>query len=130
MVAAEHACSRRRRGARTPQPGHDEVEWRYSLSEYELRFLAEHLEAAGRDEALHRLVSLTTADGRNAWAVAKEALSDPHGADQGFLDDVAVAWRCADHTAMAANADPARRASAFALQCRYSLVTASVVSIA
>lgn len=59
------------------------------LTEYELRHLAAHLEAAGRDKDLHHLLALETSAGHNAWFEAKLAHSDL----QGYLTDIQLAWR-------------------------------------
>jgi len=38
-----------------------------ALCEYDTRYLAEHLELAGRYEDLHRLLAMETNQGANAW---------------------------------------------------------------
>jgi len=70
------------------------------LSEYELRYLAVHLAEAERLDALHRLLSLETSAGRNAWYAAKEANDDTAG----YLADVTRAWQVVEQVnAKAAN---------------------------
>jgi len=80
-----------------------------------------HMVQAGQPEAVHALLRLETAEGRNAWYEARERL----GQAAGYRDDVRRAWRLAD-------AEFATRHSQFAigLQCRYALITASLNSLA
>ena len=61
-----------------------------ALTEYELRNLVAHLDAAGRHEQLHRVLALTTGEGRNAWYEAQLASGDA----EDYVADVAVACPC------------------------------------
>lgn len=92
-----------------------------ALTEYELRHLAAHLEAAGRYEELHCLLALETGQGRNAWYEARESL----GQTAGYLGDIRRAWRLAD-------AEFANHQSPISIgrQCRYALVITSINSLA
>ena len=83
-----------------------------ALTEYELRNLVAHLDAAGRHEQLHRVLELTTDDGRNAWYEAQLASGDA----EDHAADVALAWRAADE------------AGETGLQVRYALVTSTLNS--
>ena len=94
------------------------------LTEYELRHLAEHLEASGRAEDLHRLLALETGEQRNAWYEAKEAVGDTAG----FLADVTRAWRLAERAYSAT--DSTRTGRSIGLQNRYALIRASLNSLA
>jgi hypothetical protein len=50
--------------------------------------LIEHLLVAKRPDEVHRLISLETTEGRNAWYEATEAI----GGMQGYLNDLGHAW--------------------------------------
>jgi hypothetical protein len=93
------------------------------LTPYELRYLAAHLEAAGRVADLHRLLALETAEGSNAWREAKEARGDMTG----FLADVTRAWRLAE---AAYTPETAAASQSVGLGMRYALVTSTVNSVA
>ena len=101
-----------------------------SMDRYGLRHLAAHLEAAGREDDLHRLMRLEWSDHQgeqtrarfeNVWYTVHERVGDTSG----YLSDVDRAWRLAEE----AFAD--RRSSiAIGLQCRYALIIASLCSLA
>jgi hypothetical protein len=106
------------------------------LGQYEIRNLAAHLEAAGREADLHRLLSLgrrTGADadmshnGRivNAWFDARERVSGAAG----YTDDLARAHRLACLSAENEVASH-RRAVSIGLEARYVLLSSSVRSYA
>lgn len=84
------------------------------LTEYELRHLAAHLAVTGRDNELHCLLAMETAQGRNAWYEVRETTDDI----QGYLADVALAWELAEATGNIAQ------------QIKYALCQSSIVSIA
>ncbi len=90
-----------------------------TLTEYELHHLAAHLATAGRDEDLHRLLTLETVQGRNAWYEAKEAVGDT----QGYLIDVTLAWQLADAQAL-------KDSKGVGLVNRYALIVTSLNSLA
>jgi hypothetical protein len=89
-----------------------------ALDPYYLQFLAAHLDERGRVDDLHRLLTLETADGLNAWFDAKDAADDTLG----FADDVLRGRRRA---AAAPDSGPAREH-----ELLYSLMLASVNSLA
>ena len=100
------------------------------LDEYELRHLASHLAGSDRARDLHRLLALEWTDPaesvrHNAWYEAHDAAGEPAG----FLTDVGMARRLAED-ATAAEVAQATPASSFALGLRYSLVSASIHSVA
>jgi hypothetical protein len=120
-----------------------------SLTEYELRHLVPHLVEAGREVDVHRLLALESRaaqpiestspdrvnDGSlptavNSWYEAKEGVGDLPG----FLRDVQLAWECARDEARSDDADRGEpetsRGHPIALQVRYSLIAASVRSLA
>jgi len=76
---------------------------------------------AGQPGAIHTLLRLETPEGRNAWYQAREAL----GQTAGYLDDVRRAWRLAEENFTAQNSR-----FAVGLLCRYSLIIASLSSLA
>ncbi|WP_071049939.1 NB-ARC domain-containing protein [Pseudofrankia sp. BMG5.36] len=97
--------------------------------EYGLTHLAFHLEHAGLDETLHRLLALEvpvrSASTTNRWfAVLEEAGWSHH-----YLADIDRAWRCARRATDRAT-EPEELASSRALEMHYALVTSSVVGIA
>jgi hypothetical protein len=96
-----------------------------NLTGYELRHLAEHLESSGRANDLHRLLTLETSEGRNAWYEAKDAVGDTTG----LLADMHLAWRLAEEAAIGKR-DTEVVGKALGLQCRYALVVSSLMSIA
>ena len=63
-----------------------------ALTPYELRHLTAHLEEAERIDDLHRLLALTTREGRNAWYRAKDSAGD----FPGYVTDVDRAWLLAE----------------------------------
>jgi len=85
-----------------------------NLTEYELRHLAAHLEAAGRDEDLHHLLALEIGEGKNAWYQVKDAIGDI----QGYQTDLDRAW---------VKAETERD---IPQQIQYALCQSSLVSIA
>ncbi|MDX2480185.1 MAG: hypothetical protein QNK24_07600, partial [Desulfuromusa sp.] len=94
------------------------------LTEYELRHLAEHLEASGRVEELHRLLALETSEQQNLWYEEKNAFGDAAG----FVADVVRAWQLADKTYCKHNDELSGRI--IGLQIRYALILASINSFA
>jgi hypothetical protein len=119
-----------------------------SLTEYELRHLVPHLVEAGREVDVHRLLALearatqpiesTSPDVNeggpptavNSWYEAKEGVGDLPG----FVRDVQLAWECARDEARSDDADRGEPETSsghpIALQVRYSLISASVRSLA
>jgi hypothetical protein len=94
------------------------------LTPYELRNLAAHLEAAGQEDTLHRLLALETDAGTNFWFEAKDK-----GDVGGYVNDAQRALRLvrqAVDTHVLAG-EPARE---IALEIRYALLIASVRSAA
>lgn len=89
---------------------------------YFFKFLTYHLMEAEQPAEIHRLLALETADKRNAWYEAKEALADRAG----YLGDVARAWRLSK----AQTVDESTRPIAIGQQCRYALIATSLNSIA
>ena len=97
---------------------------------YGLHHLAAHLEAAGREDDLHRLMRLEWSDHQgeqtracfeNTWYTVHERVGDTSG----YLSDVDRVWRLTEE----AFAD--RRSSlAIGLQCRYALIFTSLCSLA
>jgi hypothetical protein len=82
--------------------------------------LIHHLIEAGRGEEVHDVLAANTPEGRNAWYEAKEAIGD--GA--GYRRDVARAWQLAETGGRQASLWPS-----IGLECRYTLVTASLNSV-
>jgi len=90
------------------------------LTPYELRNLVAHLEAAGKEDTLHRLLVLETYAGTNFWFEAKDK-----GDAGGYVTDARRALRLvrrAVDTRVLAG-EPARE---IALEVRYALLIASV----
>jgi hypothetical protein len=115
-------------------------------SRYGLKYLAAHLEGAGRAPDLHRLLSLERRDDHwwgwlahllsrrnapkitdhatNTWYRAKENAGDTAG----YLADIGRAWRLAEGAY-----DPTQTIETgyvIGLQCRYALITSSLTSTA
>jgi len=100
------------------------------LNEYELRHLAEHLEASGRATDLHRLLTLEANEHRNAWYEIKKR----SGNIAGYLSDVRLAWQLVIVSPVQSN-NPSKSPQELpydkiGLQIRYALITASQNSIA
>ncbi|MEU1183848.1 NB-ARC domain-containing protein [Streptomyces sp. NPDC005820] len=91
---------------------------------YFFEHLSRHLVEAGQADELHRLISLTAADGHNAWYETKRDRGDVAG----FLSDVTTAWQLAESACD--SDDTGRTAESIALQIRYALITASLNSLA
>ncbi len=101
-----------------------------TLNPYGLRHLTAHLEAAGREDDLHRLMRLewsghqgeqTRARFENTWYTMHERVGDTLG----YLNDVDRAWHLAER------AYAGRQSSAaIGLQCRYALIVTSLGSLA
>ena len=83
--------------------------------------LAWHLEKSGTPSALHALLDEQTKDGSYAWYGVRYRL----GQVNGFLADLNRAWRLADQSQ-----PDGRSSESFGLQCRYSLIAASLNSVA
>jgi biotin synthase-like enzyme len=83
------------------------------------RHLTWHLEQANWGDELHALMSMSDAQGRNAWFEACERLGQPAI----FVDDVARGWKIAER------GYEGDRAGAIILQCRYALITATLNSL-
>jgi hypothetical protein len=64
----------------------------YLLSPYDLRNLPHHCIAAGRENDLHRLLSISSANGTNAWFEIK----DGRGAVAEYVADLALARKVAE----------------------------------
>ena len=89
---------------------------------YVLTHLMYHLEAAGRQEDLHRLLAVTSQSGRNAWSEARRR----GGRVLGIADDVARAWNLALYGDV--DAPEARRDERAVQLGRYALMLSSVNS--
>jgi hypothetical protein len=83
-----------------------------ALTEYELRNLVAHLEAAGVTQQLHRVLELATPSGRNGWYEAQLTIDN----SDGYAADVARAWRLAE------------AAADVGLEVRYALITSTLNS--
>jgi NB-ARC domain-containing protein len=83
-----------------------------------------HLEKSGRIADLHALLSSEMPDGRNGWFEARDRLSQVGG----YLEDVARAWNLAA-SAAAARLAAGQPAPEVALEVRYALITATVLSM-
>ncbi len=97
---------------------------------YGLHHLAAHLEAAGREDDLHRLMRLewgghqgeqTRSRFENTWYTMHERAGDTLG----YLNDVDRAWHLAERAY-----DGRQSSSAIGLQCRYALIVTSLGSLA
>jgi GTPase SAR1 family protein len=84
-------------------------------------YLAWHMEQAGCEEEIHKLLKEETDEGKNGWYQVRESL----GQTTGYLADVTRAWKLAEE-AFKKHQCP----GAIGLQVRYALVTASLNSIA
>lgn len=94
------------------------------LTPYELRNLVAHLEAAGREEIVHRLLALETDTGTNFWFEAKD-----RGDAGGYVTDTQRALRLA-RQAVDVRVQAGEPAREIALEIRYALLIASVRSAA
>jgi ABC-type transporter Mla MlaB component len=83
------------------------------------RHLTWHLEQANWGDELHALMSMSDAQGRNAWFEACDRLGQPAI----FVDDVARGWKIAER------GYEGDRAGSIVLQCRYALITATLNSL-
>jgi len=97
---------------------------------YGLHHLAAHLEAAGREDDLNRLMQLewtghqggqTLARFENTWYTMHERVGDTSG----YLSDVDRAWRLAERPYAGRQSS-----SDIGLQCRYALIFTSLCSLA
>lgn len=75
-----------------------------------------HLQQAGDPDAVEKLLSLSTANGRHAWYTSRDQI----GQVAGFLDDLRIAWQVERES-------PELR---LAGQCRYALMISSLHSLA
>jgi molybdopterin-biosynthesis enzyme MoeA-like protein len=91
---------------------------------YGLRYLASHLEAAGRVDDLHHLLSLETTEQRNAWYEVKDA----YGTVADYMIDVTRAWQLAEH-ASESKIKKGEIAPTIGMETRYALISASVNSL-
>jgi hypothetical protein len=92
------------------------------LSEYEMRQLPSHLAHADRIQALHRLLSWETAEGRNAWFSRLDAM----GRTDWYLEAVELALRLVRQTSSAC-APMGKPVASIGLEVRYSVIVASIV---
>lgn len=83
------------------------------------RHLIWHLIQAGRQEAVHELLTASDGAGRNAWFEACEEIGEPGI----FVTAIADGWRLAEEFY---EREPKR---ATVLQCRYALMTATLNSL-
>jgi hypothetical protein len=83
------------------------------------RHLTWHLEQANWADELHALMSMSDAQGRNAWFEACDRLGQPAI----FVDDVARGWKIAER------GYEGDQAGSIVLQCRYALITATLNSL-
>ena len=97
---------------------------------YGLHHLTAHLEAAGREDNLRRLMRLDWSDHQgeqtrarfeNMWYTVHERVGDTSG----YLSDVDRAWRLAERACAGRQSS-----SAIGLQCRYALIVTSLCSLA
>jgi len=88
------------------------------LSSYDLDNLVIHLDAAGRNDDLHRVLGLETAEGRNAWYEIK----DRRGDTAGYRADASLALARVGQT-------PCDMPGVIGLGCRYALILASLNSL-
>jgi hypothetical protein len=113
------------------------------FTEYELKYLVTHLASAENTRHVHELLArdsdapshsggeegIGTAKllrlHANAWFTAREERGDT----EGYLDDVARAWRLAEQESYS-SIEVGRPAARLALEVRYALVTASLGSLA
>lgn len=100
------------------------------LGGYDLRYLVTHLAEAGRAHELRKLLSLDWGSSesgtyRNAWFEAK----DSAGSFQEYANDLATAWRAAEHDARA-SLEQGEPAPAIGLQARYAMMTSCLTSLA
>jgi hypothetical protein len=79
-----------------------------------------HMEQAEQPEAVHDLLQETTAEGRNAWYEACDALGQPTQ----FVSDLGRAWELAEKSY---TEDPTR---SIVRQCHYGLIKTSLNSLA
>ena len=86
--------------------------------------LVRHLEQAGWERELERLLWEESADGHCGWYQARERL----GQTAGFLGDVGRVWSYADRLGASAASEEAR-AQAIALQVHCALIIASINSL-
>jgi hypothetical protein len=91
-----------------------------ALSDYELDHLVAHLTQAARLDDVYRLLTLETAEGRNAWFDAKERVQKLSG----YVADVESA------ILTVRNATQATTARRLAVEYRYALTLASVSALA
>lgn len=85
-----------------------------------------HLIEAGRGGEVHRLLAAETAELRNGWYEAKEAI----GAASGYRIDVAQAWQLAERGGQQSGGQQEPLGTTIGLECRYALVSASLNSVA
>ncbi|MDZ8056592.1 MAG: NB-ARC domain-containing protein, partial [Aulosira sp. ZfuCHP01] len=80
-----------------------------------------HLEKAERVEEIHFLLREESATGNNGWFEVREKL----GQTGGYITDISRAWELAE-----ANWDESTLPQVVSLQCRYALITVSLISLA
>jgi hypothetical protein len=90
------------------------------LSLYESRYLIEHLQATGRSDDVHRLLSLSRVDGMNYWFAEKEARGD----QEGYANDLKSGFTIAKQTLSAAGGS--QNQDAVALIMRYCVCLATL----
>jgi hypothetical protein len=106
------------------------------FTEYDLKYLVAHLAENGRASDVHWLLTRdrdapasSSAEGlrshANGWFMAREQRGDT----EGYLDDVARAWRLAEHESHF-SIEAGQPAADLALEVRYALVTTSLGSLA
>jgi uncharacterized protein (UPF0276 family) len=87
---------------------------------YSHAHLTWHMEQAEQPEAVHGLLQETTAEGRNAWYEACDALGQPAQ----FVSDLGRAWKLAEKSY---TEDPTR---SIVLQCHYGLIKTTLNTLA
>ena len=94
------------------------------LGTYELRHLIYHLSETGSTDSIHKLLTLETRDGRNAWYISKEIRC---GTDA-YVDDVRRAGGIAQ-AAWLNRLHGSDTSVAFGRSILYTLMSASIVSL-
>jgi hypothetical protein len=94
------------------------------LSDYDFRYLTQHLAIAGRSGDLNNLLALETSDHKNAWFVARDSRSEADG----YVQDLQLARELVDISVE--HSRGAQLAAAVGAQCRYALLNAALRDIA
>jgi NB-ARC domain len=109
-------------------PGLRQLDDRDRAQRYGLAHTVSHLRAAGSTSTIHQLLVVQHPAGEhveNAWYAAQEQVGDAAA----YLTDVREAWRLAEQATDTA-LERGQPAASIALELRYALIVASLVSIA